>query len=203
MLKRLAITFVIGAQLAVSTATAAIPNYHRIPQIRYLTLAPHNFEKGLDVSVIQPIESLRTIKSEDVAMMIPHRDLTTGADGSLVATRILDHSLSNFFNSPAVRNSDFGKTAHTVEKSMESEAAFGGSEEGSVQHKLKFAMKAIETKAQLEYSGVTNAQLSYNIAQSKMDLEVHEQVASNTRVVFNHIDQPDDRRETLSLRWAW
>lgn len=198
--KAISISMLIGMQLGAVPARSAIPNHVRT----WMVLTPvRNFSKGLNALAIQPVASLRTVTEADVEKIIPHRELAAGSSGALVATQILDHSLSSFFNSPEVRNSDFGKTAKEVEQSMEGEAAFGGEEKGSTRHVFKFAMRAAQAKAELEYSGLTNAQLSYIVSQSKMNLEVHEDLSLGTKVVFNHIDSPGDRTDMLSVRWKW
>jgi hypothetical protein len=195
-------TLVAGGLIAPSAGHCAAKMKSRLKG-RMIALAPvRDFSRGLDLTWIQPVESMRTVKSEDIARIIP-RDLTPTSDGGQIATRILDHSLSSFFNSPAVRNSDLGKTAHRVERTMEGQAAFGGKTQDSIRHVVKFQMRAFQTQALLEYEGLTNAHLCYQIAGSRMDFEVHEKVAINTRLVYNHITQPGDTSDIVSLRWAW
>lgn len=163
-----------------------------------------DFSRGLDASAIQPIGSLREMNSGDISMIIPASDLQPTSDGSKVAVKIIDHSLSNFFNSPAVRTSDLGRTAVRVEKHMESDIALGGGSPHSIQHNVKFAMRPTQTRAIIEYTGVTNAQLTYNAASSIVDLEVKERIAAfSTDFVYNHINMPSDTRNTVSLRWIW
>jgi hypothetical protein len=64
-------------------------------------------------------------------------------------------------------------------------------------------MRAAQAKAQLEYTGITNAQLSYQLAQSTMNFEVSEKLAPTTRLVFNHIAKPGDITDMVSMRWVW
>lgn len=161
-----------------------------------------DFSKGLNLKVIKPIRSMRAMQAEDIARIIPE-DLTPTSNSGQIAAQILDHSLSNFFNSDTVRNSEWGRAAHEVEQKMESNIAFGGNEPESVTHSFKFAMRAAQTKALIEYSGLMNAQISYTISQQKMNFEVHEKLASQTQVVFNHINSRDDRTDMFSLRWNW
>lgn len=207
------IALVVGPQLAATPSVCMVQRSTRSTNVTTtnnptatnvnfeLTNRP-DFSRGMDLAIIQPVTSLRTVTNDDIARIIPN-DLNPTNDGGNVATQILDHSLSNFFNSDAVKRSDFGRTAHQVEKSMESEAGFGGNETGSIRHTFKFAMKAAQAKAQVEYSGLTNAQLSYQAAQGTTNLEIHEDLGAATKVVFNHINAPDDRRDTVSLRWNW
>lgn len=194
---------IVGIQMVSSVATAAIPRtlFHKRLYIFTLTT---DYSKGLDFSVIQPIASLRDMNTDDIAKMIPVHELNSTSDGGLVASQIVDHSLSTWFNSEAVRNSELGRTAHVVEEHMESDVAFGGNTPEETKHAFKFAMRPTQTRAVVEYSGVTNAQLSYHVAQSKMNLEVREELSAlGTQLVYNHINQPGDSTDVLSMRWAW
>lgn len=163
-----------------------------------------DFSRGIDATTIQPVESLRTLRTEDISKIIPAKNLTPTNDGGLVATQILDHSLSNWFNSDAVRNSSLGRTAHQLEEKMEGDLSFGGAQPDSVQHSFKFSMKATQTRADLEYKGITKAQVTYFIAQSATNVEIREDIDFlGTELVFNHITSPDDTRRTVSVRWDW
>jgi hypothetical protein len=162
-----------------------------------------NFSKGFDATWIQPIESTRITTTDDVSKIIPS-DMKPTNDGGLVATQILDRSLSTWFNSDAVRNSSIGHAAHDVEKSMEGDVKFGGKAPDSIKHQLKFSMRATQSTANLEYTGLTTAQVTYFIAQAKTNIELREPVkALGTQVVYNNITTSLENRQTLSLRWDW
>ena len=202
MIKKFCLALV-GIQMVSSVSFAAIPRtlFHKRFYVFTLTT---DYSKGLDFSVIQPIASLRDVNTDDIAKMIPVHELNSTSDGGLVASQIVDHSLSTWFNSEAVRKSDLGRSAHEVEQHMESDIAFGGNAPEETKHAFKFAMRPTQTRALIEYSGVTNAQLSYHVAQSKVDLEVREDVSAlGTQVVYNHINKPGDNTDLLSMRWAW
>ena len=187
-----------GLTVASSTCLAAIPRNSRAFKFN-LTRNWAEF----NVLSVRPIEMANVVHTEDIAKIIP-LDMVASNDGSTIGAAILDHSLSNFFNSAAVRNSEIGRTAHEIDDKMQGDVSFGGNQPESVKHQVKFAMRAAQARAQIEYTGLTNAQLSYNIAQSKMNLEVREEMASlGTHVVFNHITAPEDQVDMVSLRWVW
>lgn len=194
----LSIGCLLGAQIAAVPALSAIPRESR----QWMFTNKPDFSKGMNASVIQPVESLRDFKSDDIARMIP-RDLTPSSDGLQVAARILDHSVSNFLNSEAVRNSQIGRTALEVEQTMDGNIAIGGDEPDSIKHSFKFKMRASQTKAKIEYTGLTNAELSYQIAQERFNFEIHENIGERSQLVFNHMTSSDDQVDTLSLRWVW
>lgn len=203
--KLLCIAAILGSLVvSASTASAAIPYALRSSVMLSFIFTPSkNFRKGLNANAIQPVESARLTKSEDVSRIIP-ANMAPTSNGGLVAGQILDHSFSNWFNSEEVKRSPFGKTAHKVEKSLTSEISIGGSRPKSIKHNLRFQMKAAQTQAQVEYTGLTTAQFTYYMIQDTSDIEVREPMkALNTSLVYNHTISHTDRRDVVSLRWTW
>jgi hypothetical protein len=161
-----------------------------------------DFSRGFNMATIEPVESLRNIRSSDIGLLIPVNELKPESDGSTIALQILDHSVSNFFKS--MQKSDLGRSVKLVEKSVETEISLGGAEPDSTRHSIKVAMRAAQSKAFIRYSGVTNATVSYRILQSALDLEIREPLPIfKTDLVYNHIATRDDTRDLLSLSWAW
>lgn len=199
----------IGISIFTSLSLASIPHALRSPRLadysysNFTFLRTTDFSRGVDFGVIQPVASDRETTAKDISKIIPS-NMKPSSDGGLVASQILDHSLSNWFNSEAVKNSSVGRTAHQIEKSMTGDVSFGGTRKNSIKHNLKFAMKATQTQALLEYSGLTNAQLTYFIVQEKTDVELRENVrALKTQVVFNQTSSRSNSQKMLSLRWNW
>ena len=191
-------------QLFGSSALAAIPQgLVGSTQSRLVFKRGFDFSRGFDAATVQPIPSLRSTSREDVSRIIPS-NMSPTSNGTLVATQIIDHSLSNWFNSESVRHSTFGRTATQIEKSMEGDLSFGGKEPKSIKHSLRFSMRATQTRADIEYTGLTNAQITYFILQEKTDFEIREPMPLlNTQLVYNHIAAKNDRVQMVSLRWKW
>ena len=184
-----------------STTVSTIITHH---SVEHLDLMCHDdFAKGMNASIIQPMNSLNTTSQQDVAQFIPS-DIVPSGDGGYVASHIIDHSLSSFFNSPGFRTSDFGRRAVKAEQSMEGNIEMGGNKPNEIKHELKFAMQPTQTRAVIEYKGLTNAELSYQVAASTMNFEIHERVhAISSQLVYNHIVKPGDATDSVSLRWVW
>ena len=173
--------------------------------IRPLQFSPsaRDFSRGLDVSVIRPMHSLRDLTSQDIQKMIP-TDIDPASSGSGVAARILDQSVKNALNSDAMKRSDFGRTARSVQQSMQTNITIANREPNSVQHQFKLAMQPAQSQAVVRYTGFTTAQVTYRAAASETNFEMREPVkAFSTDVVYNHVDNPGDRKDLMSLRWAW
>lgn len=203
------VTFKSAISLAAVFVTALAPIVCRASvysaRIRPLQLAPtaRDYSRGLDGSAIQPIHSLRTLTSQDVQKMIP-TDLDPAASPSRITARILDQSLKNAMSSEAVKHSSFGRTAASVQRSMQTNVTIANREPNSIQHQFKIAMQPVQSQALLHYSGLTDAQLTYRANDATAIFEMRESVkALSTDVVYNHVNVPGERKDLMSLRWVW
>lgn len=187
-------------EAALIDGSGAIANVHA--KIRELSLGlvsrVDDFSRGID---LRGVDRVREI-APDYSLIIPS-SLNPVSDIGGVSAQILDHSVTAFFNRSEIKNSFVGRAAETVEKKMKAEVAIGGEEPDSIQHNIKFQMKASETKASMEYRGLTNADLSYSIGSRKTNFEVFEKITDGSNLVYTHSDEPSDRRDMLSLRMHW
>jgi hypothetical protein len=190
----------VTAQVLCTPVMASIPgSNHNYKKINLGLVSTVN-NASIDMSKVEPVESLTIINQADIAKMIPVEKMQASNDTGAVASQILDRSLSSFFDSDAVRHSDMGKTAHQVEDSMQTNVNFGS---GEIKHSFKFKVEASQTRAQMDYSGLTNAQVSYQAAQRQFNVEMYENLSARSKIVFDHTDLPNDTREVVSLRWTW
>ncbi len=157
-----------------------------------------DFSRGFDLRSVDRVESVGT----DFSLILPS-SLSPVSDSGQVAAQVLDHSVSSFFKQDSIRNTAFGRAAVTVEEKMKAEVALGGDEPESTQHNIKFQMKASQTRASMEYRGLTNADLSYSVAARSTDLEIFEPLSEDSKLVFSHSNRPDEKRDMLSLRLNW
>lgn len=158
----------------------------------------NDFSRGTDSRGVSTVREL----ARDFSMIIP-ATLSPVSDLSSVSMQIVDHSVNAFFNQPSIKNTFVGRAAETVEKKLKAEVELGGTEPESQKHNIKFQVKATETKASMEYRGITNCDLSYSVASQKANFEIFEPLTSNSNLVFTHTDAPSDRRDVLSLRMHW
>ena len=163
-----------------------------------LTKDISDFSRGIDFRTIDRVETIGT----DYSLILPS-SLSPVSDGGQVAAQVLDHSVSSFFKQESIRNTAFGRAAVTVEEKMKAEVELGGDEPDSTQHNIKFQMKASQTKASMEYRGLTNADLSYSIVARSTDLEIFEPLSQDSKLVYSHSNRPDEKRDMISLRLDW
>ena len=189
LLKKTIFAVVIALQIT-SSSLAAIPRTSSFG-VEYFRAEP------MDYSKIVPMESLRGMKQEDVARWIP-TDMQNSDDGGRVFGKILSRGLQNYFNSPEMKNSGIMRTAQSVQDAVAQDISIGGAD-GGIKHSFKFKLQAEKSQALLAYSGLANAQLSYNVSASELKFEVRESLAANTDLVLSHINGLKDRRETVSV----
>ena len=199
----------LGIQAATLPAAASIPpslfdDEPEEPQTYTLFFASYrDLGRGMDARAIQPVRERPGFTKDDLGQIIPAKSLVSGDSSSQVAAKIMDHSLANFMKSPAVRQSEVGKTAASIEKQMSSEASFGGSGPHSTKHVFQFQMKPTESKAEMKYTGLTNARLSYSVLESKVNFEIYENLDKVTRVGVNNSVTRGESSSMLSLAWAF
>lgn len=163
---------------------------------------PADYSRGLDLSVIQPLQSMRGLQYSDIANVIP-TDLDP-RDQAGIGRRILNNTVRHAIGSDSLRKSSIGRTAQSVQNSMQGGVSLGSREPNSIQHQIRVAADPLQGQARIRYSGLTNAQLSYRATESKVDFEWREPVAAiDTDLVFNHVNVPGERRDLMSLRWSW
>ena len=193
---------IVVAELAAPNAWSSISPAARSPQ-SFVFTRESDFSRGMDASVIKPVHSLTGMRYEDISKFIPN-DLTPTMSGGAISGRIAERSLHSLFNSDSVRNSGLGKSAHVLDGRMKGGMAFTGDGEKAINHEFKFAMRPSQARAVIAYSGMTDAQVSYQAMDSKLDFEVRESVAAfGSQLVYNHIAQRGDSTDMLSMRWAW
>jgi hypothetical protein len=157
---------------------------------------------SIDLLSVQQVESLRTFDSEDVAFFIPS-NMSPSTDGNRVAGKILGHSLENFSKDENVKKSKVGRTAQRIDTGAQKSVKFGGDESGNHQQSVQFRMRTFQAKAQVDYEGPLNAQVSYQITEDKFLFEIYHKVSESTRVAVNHEIKRGEAIEGLSLQWEF
>lgn len=157
-----------------------------------------DFSKGLNFSEVHRV----TEESTDLKNVLP-QNLAHSNDAEGIATQVINHGLSQFFNGDMMKSTALGKAAKSVEKSMKTDVAIGGKEPNAIQHKIQFQVNAPAAQAFVQYSGLTNATLRYNIARQSTEVELSEPLAGAATMVFSHNSGPAERRDVLSIRLPW
>ena len=156
----------------------------------------------VDFSAIKKVESVHDIRTTDVQEVIP-TDMGPSNNQGQVGSKIIDYSFNNWLNSPQMKQTSLGRTASKVEKSMQANVNLGRTDSG-VSHKVNFAMLPAQSKAQMKYSGLLDANLTYKVNNQELDFEMTRKLTAATMLVLNRTSSPyDGISERLSLRWTW
>ena len=157
-----------------------------------------DFSRGFNFAEVSRVTEQET----DLKSVLPSQ-LAPSQDAGGIATQVLNHGLSQFFNGDMMKSTALGKAAKSVENTMKTDVAIGGSSPESTQHKIQFQVNAPAAQAFVQYSGLTNATLRYNIARQSAELELSEPLSGAATMVFNHNSGPAERRDVLSIRVPW
>lgn len=161
---------------------------------------------GQDGKSLSPqlIATYNQVKAEeklfDMSQIVP-LDLPPTDDGHIVFSRIADQSVSSFFNSPEIKQSQFGKTAVEVESKLNQNVNIGNS--GSIQHKLNLNFQAFQSSAVVQYVGFTNVSLKYKALEHKVGFEVSENIGFNKKFSVNHSVNPEQYLSTMNFHWSY
>lgn len=159
------------------------------------------FDNGslLSPELIQTYQEMKkNEKPETYAEIIPE-NIESYAGSDQVVAAMADRGLSKWWNSDAVKSSAFGRRAEAVEKKMQGEVIVQSKE---IQHKLNFNFQAFQTRAKIDYSGLTNASLYYQARNSEMGLEITEKISDRQDLVVSHSVKLEQVSQ-VNLRWAW
>lgn len=191
-------TTLILAQFFSAQIFANIPYRDRGVDIDFSLTSSYS-QNGIDLSRIALVHPTEDITYADVSRMVP-TNISVTASGGEVASQIADRSVQAYFNSDSFKSTDIGKTSHSVEQSLKQDVTIAGSSPDSIKHNFKFNMQASQAKAMLDYSGFTNAQLSYKASGQELNFEVYHNLTSTMKLAYNHINNPTDQRDVVSLK---
>lgn len=157
-----------------------------------LPLPPQGFEEISKETIIQ---------SSDVAKVIP-LTIEPTHDSIVVATKIVDHSIQQLFNSSSFRKSAFGKTTTQVEKVMKTNVTVED-EESEIRHVFGIEMLALQNTATIKYEGLLTARLIYKVGDPNLKIELLRALDPVTDLFFNQKFVGAERVNQLNLRWKW
>lgn len=189
--------------------------YAKKSQLKHPTKMSTNKVK-IDLKKIELLQAKKIIAPKPIAIESPYVKTLNGTiPGNLgpsqnegeVLKRFGDQAIQNWLDSPAVRNSSFGKAATQVENAMKVEATVQTAPHSPgatpIDHKFSFQYLALQSQAKMEYKGYTNAQIKIDSSKNETAVEVSEKVFKNKDFVISHTKNATDNNSTMGLRWSW
>lgn len=156
---------------------------------------------GMEISpdLITAYKVSQTQKS-DVKMdrYIPTNMLPTD-DSRQVMLQIADKTLSTWTDSDDFKKSKLGQVSKEVEENLSQEVVIPSA--GKIDHKIGLSFEAFQTTAHLKYTGLTNADVKYNVAKNLLNAEISEPVFKANEIVLNHQVGASENISRLLMRW--
>lgn len=130
-------------------------------------------------------------------------DMSPTNQSDLVLTRIADQSLATMLRSAAWQESSLGRAADQAQTKMKAEIRMASTNPKVKEHRMDMQLKAFQNQAEIRYKGVTEAILSYDVKNSKTQLEVVEKMSGTTELVLGYESMPSAQLSRMVIRWPW
>ncbi|GIL16617.1 MAG: hypothetical protein BroJett040_03680 [Oligoflexia bacterium] len=203
-MKILGLIFMLSVLILANQASAAV--YSRNPAAinraaQVLARPSQIFDSGILLSseLIQTYNEVKEKEKAETYVEIIPENIQEMNESNQVVAAIADRGLSKWWNSEAVQSSSFGRRAEMVEKKMQGEVVV----HSAIEHKLNFQFQAFQTRAKIDYSGLTHATLYYQARNSEVGVEVTEKIADSQDLILSHAIKSENQVSQVNLRWSW
>lgn len=139
--------------------------------------------------------------SEAFTLKVQPKQIAPDESSKKVLSKMVDNSLSYYWENSQLRYSPVGKTAEAVEKKVNLEANY--KDENNIEHKVSFKVLAMQALAKIEYKGWVNAFLNYDMKSARAEAALVEALSSKNDLVLSHAVTHSEQKSELSLRWKW
>lgn len=158
-------------------------------------------QKSFDVYDVMPVAPEPTITEIQIAAIIP-TDIPNGASGGMVGKMVIDRTLKSALKSEAVKSSSIGEVAQDIKDGVGTEMALGApsNDPDAIQHKVKFKLDPLQTRAKIQYSGIINASTSYQ--HGDVIYEISENFNSYQVNISHKINDTEDL-SLVQVQWGW
>lgn len=140
---------------------------------------------------------------KDFSKHVLPKSMTAADSSQTVVAKIIDNSLSYWWENSEFKNTTAGQAARAIEKNMKVDVDLGTSGEAKTDHKLSLKLLAMQALAKIEYIGWTKAVINLDAKAAKAEVEVFENLANNKDLVISHSITALENKSQLSLRWNW
>ena len=151
-------------------------------------------------NLIMPTDVSNPVMSAETSLKIQPRSVSNGASATAIASQIADNSFSLWWDTSPIRNTQVGRAAEKVEKSMKTEVSY---KTNRVEHKISFKVLAMQALAKLEYNGWVNAAINYDARADKTEAEISEKISAEQDVIISHAFTPGGNKSQVAWRWNW
>ena len=159
-----------------------------------------NFKKTLQL--VMPVDITTPMISAETSEKIQPKSLVANESAESIISKIADNSLSLWWETSPVRNTQVGRAAEKVEKNLKTEVSFKD-KASRTEHRISFKVLAMQALAKLEYKGWVNAAINYDARAEKTEAEVSEKIFKKQDLVLSHAITKQENKSQVAWRWSW
>lgn len=185
--KFLAILIVLGSNPAI----AAIPYKTAFENMDII----NSQTKELNLELLARIQIIVDGSRFNMANYIPTQKIQTDDSEQVVMNHIFKQTLKTLLDTEDSATSAGLQKIENLNTSLSSTIDRNG-------HSFSFRLKAIETKAEINYKGYVSATVAFDANNSESSLEVSKNVGSQT-YAFTHTNNNDGYSDIVGVRWAF
>lgn len=153
------------------------------------------------LSMPQNLEPVSTVAS--VSNKITN-SLTAADSSRTVVSKIIDSSLSYWWETSGIRNTNVGQVVDNVQNKLRADVELGTSSDANkTKHNLSFKLLAAQALAKIEYIGWVRAVLKYDAKTAQTEAEMIENLSNNKDLVVSHSLSNAESKSQISFRWNW
>ena len=149
---------------------------------------------------IEPASAVASVSSKIT------NSLTAADSSRTVVTKIIDSSLSYWWETSGIRNTSVGQAVDNVQNKLKADVDLGSSNDAEkTKHKLTFRFLAAQAMAKIEYIGWVRAVLKYDAKTANAEAELLENLSNNKDLVISHSFSNSnlESKSQVSFRWNW
>lgn len=170
-----------------------------------LLAGPSSFAKATVTNTKRLYLPELTSEESAVANVSNHitNSLTEADSSRSVVSKIIDSSLTYWWENSGIKDTSMGKAATQVESKMRADVSLGSTGAEKTEHKFSFRVLAAQALAKIEYIGWVKAALKFDAKNSQASAEVFENLSNNKDLVISQSVSSAESKSQVSLRWNW
>ena len=153
-------------------------------------------------NLVMPIDITTPWISAETSEKIQPKSVAADESAASIVSKIADNTLSLWWDTSPVRNTQIGRAAEKVEKNLKTEVSFK-EKNSRTEHKISFKVLAMQALAKLEYKGWVNAAINYDARAEKTEAEVSEKIFTKQDLVISHAMSKEENKSQVAWRWNW
>ena len=153
-------------------------------------------------NLVMPADITTPWMTAETSKKIQPKSVAADESAASIVSKIADNTLSLWWDTSPVRNTQIGRAAEKVEKNLRTEVSFK-EKNSRTEHKISFKVLAMQALAKIEYKGWVNAAINYDARAEKTEAEVSEKIFTKQDLVISHAMTKGENKSQVAWRWNW